>query len=84
MFLRDSCSLNTFFCAVYPWIQRLSYFPIVYLMLSNTFTFVSDNIYITVLFFIIPIFQYAMLGSIIGILFTELNKKFEKGDKNEK
>lgn len=73
------CSSSSTLCYFNQLNERIIYFPTVYVFLSSAISFVNQNLLVTVLFFIIPILQYSMIGSIVGIVLMR-RKNNEKED----
>ena len=66
------CSSNISFCWLNKIIQFIAYFPIIYILLYNALGFVNQNKLIMIMFLIIPILQYGMIGSIMGIMLKKM------------
>lgn len=71
-FFNGLCLKNFNLCWFSRIIEFLAYFPTVYIFLFDALGFVKQNALVTIIFFIIPILQYGMIGSIIGIFLKKL------------
>jgi hypothetical protein len=79
-FYANGLCLNNFnFCWFSRIIEYLAYFPTIYIFLFNALGFVKQNTLVMIMFFIIPVLQYGMIGSIIGIFLKKFRE--EKNDK---
>jgi hypothetical protein len=73
--LQGLCKENySVFCNVSNFVRFIAYFPIAYIFLSNVISFVNENIITGIFFFIVPMLQYSLIGSMIGILLNELKE----------
>jgi hypothetical protein len=68
------CLKNFNLCWLSRIIEFLAYFPTIYIFLFNSLGFMKQNTLVTIIFFIIPVLQYGMIGSIIGIFLKRLRK----------
>jgi len=69
--LNSYCINSGSFCTFLEISKRITYFPTIYLFLSNAISFVNENKLISIMFFLIPILQYSLIGSVIGLLFRK-------------
>jgi hypothetical protein len=74
-YLNNLCINSQKLCSISKITEFLSYFPTIYLFLYNAVGFISENILISIMFFIVPILQYSMIGSITGLIIKNIKEK---------
>ncbi len=76
-FINSLCLKGMGFCWLNKIVQFIAYFPTIYILLYNALGFVNQNKLIMIMFLIIPILQYSMIGSVIGIILKKAKTKKE-------